>query len=169
MPREEIDQPPPQPAAATPLTLGDGALHPGRYNMAVVRKAIREGYPITDAIRQLIVNQMALVVGRSDSEKNRIAASKVLVTADDQNKKRAELALRAEVFETDVETGNRRNTVNVNITLEATQQQAELASLAAEIRAGRVFESVPPISAIGNSRADGETVDPGPSRGDGDH
>lgn len=169
MPRDEIDKPPQPDAATSPLTLGDGALHPGRYNMAVVRKAIREGYPITEGIRQLVTSQMALVVGRSESEKNRIAAAKVLVTADAQNVKRAELALRTESLELDIELGNRKSTVNVNITLEATQQQAELASLAAEIRAGRVFESVPPVPAIGDSRADGETVDTGPARGDGDH
>lgn len=174
MPRDEIDKPPLPPAttAATtppPLTIGDGALHPGRYNMAVVRKAIREGYPITDAIRQLVINQMALVVGRSDSEKNRIAASKVIVTADDQNKKRAELALRAEVFETDVDNGTNRSTVNVNITLEASKQQAELAALAAEIRSGRVVEGLFTTREAIDRGANGEAIDPSTQGSDGDH
>lgn len=163
MPRDEVDKPPPPP----PPTIGDGALHPGRYNMAVVRKAIKENYPITDAIRQLVTSQMALVVGRSQSEKSRIAAAKVLVTADAQNVKRAELALRTESFETDVENGFSRNTVNVNITLEATQQQAELAALAAEIRAGRVVEGLFTQREVIDCGADGAPRDSGTQGQDG--
>lgn len=71
--------------------LGDGELHPGKYNMAIARKAIREKWPITDQIRQLVINQMALVVGKSEDERNRIAASKVLVAADSVNTRREEI------------------------------------------------------------------------------
>ena len=63
-------------------------MHPGRYNMALVRRAIREDWPIPPAVRAMVVNQMALVVGRGEDERNRIAASKVLVAADAVNAKR---------------------------------------------------------------------------------
>ena len=68
--------------------LGDGLLHAGKGNMALVRFAIRAGWPISDEIRQQVVDQMALIVGQSEDERNRIAASKVLVAADSVNARR---------------------------------------------------------------------------------
>lgn len=85
--------------------LGDGAMRPGKYNMALVRRAIREDWPIPPDIRKAIVEQMAAVVTSEirivytdkdeDIEdavdaavRNKIAAAKVLVAADSVNAKR---------------------------------------------------------------------------------
>ena len=57
-------------------------------DLALIRTAIRNEYPITDDVRKLIVNQMALIVGRDDSAKMRVAAARVLVAADSVNVKR---------------------------------------------------------------------------------
>lgn len=70
--------------------LGDGELHPGKYNMALVRRAIKNNWPLSPEIRQLVVSQMALVVGKSEDERNKIGAAKVLVAADNVNAKREE-------------------------------------------------------------------------------
>lgn len=68
--------------------LGDGELNAGKYNMRLVRRAILNGWPIPDEIRQLVVNQMALIVGKSPTEKNQIGAAKVLIAADSVNARR---------------------------------------------------------------------------------
>lgn len=129
----------------------------GKGNIKLLERAVE--WPITRTLREKILRRMGKLID-SDNEKVAVAASRVVVAADNVNVRREGNAISAE---------KPGNSVNVNITLEATQQQAELASLAAEIRAGRVFESVPPIPAIGDSRADGETIDPGPARSDGNH
>ena len=84
--------------------LGDGATHAGKYNMAIVRRAIKGGWPISDEIRQLVTNQMALIVGKSETERDRVAAAKVLVAADSIN-------ARLEV----ADIGNETKQVDVNI------------------------------------------------------
>lgn len=68
--------------------LGDGALHPGKYNMALVRRAIRNDYPISPEIRKALVEQMHLVMECSDDQRNQIGAAKVLIFADAINAKR---------------------------------------------------------------------------------
>lgn len=85
--------------------LGDGALRPGKYNMALVRRAIREDWPIPSDLRKALVEQMGAVltsqievVYAMDSEdreeivdsavRNKIAAAKVLIAADAVNAKR---------------------------------------------------------------------------------
>lgn len=72
----------------TPGILGDGSLHPGKYNMALARRAIKAGWPISDEVKKLVVDQMAEVVGSSDDERNRIGAARVLVAADGVNARR---------------------------------------------------------------------------------
>jgi hypothetical protein len=67
------------------LVLGDGGLHPGKGNMALVRRAIRDGWPIPAEVRQSVVTQLAGVVAGSEDERNKIAASKVLVSASAVN------------------------------------------------------------------------------------
>ena len=64
--------------------------------IVLVRRAIRNDWPLTDAMRQLVVNQMALVVGRSEDNRAKVAAAKVLVAADSINAKREADDLRAE-------------------------------------------------------------------------
>lgn len=62
--------------------------HHSRATAAMVGKAIKNDWPIPPNIRQLVVSQMALIVGKSEDERNRIAASKVLVAADAVNARR---------------------------------------------------------------------------------
>lgn len=65
--------------------------HHLKADAAMVRRAIREDWPLTPEIRRMIVSQMALVAGRSGDERNRIAAAKVLVAADSVNVRREAL------------------------------------------------------------------------------
>lgn len=77
-----------QPAADAPATaqtagvLGDGALHPGKGNLRLLARAIRERWPISEDVRARVVNQMSKVVDGSPEERNVIAAARVLVQAD---------------------------------------------------------------------------------------
>ena len=84
--------------------LGDGETHAGKYNMAIVRRAINGGWPISDEIRELVVRQMGIIVSQSDNERNRVAAAKTLVAADGIN-------ARLEV----ADIGNDTKQVDVNI------------------------------------------------------
>lgn len=68
--------------------LGDGALHPGKYNMALMRRAIKGKWPITKEIRQKVIDQMVLVVDCAESDRDKIGAAKVIVSADGMNAKR---------------------------------------------------------------------------------
>lgn len=60
-------------------------------DLVMIRSAIKNEYPISDAVRKLIVNQMALIIGRDESSKMRVAASRVLIAADAVNAKREAL------------------------------------------------------------------------------
>ena len=64
--------------------LGGGA----RSDARMVERAIREKWPITDEIRQLATQQMAITVGRSESERARVAAARVLAQFDRVNVQR---------------------------------------------------------------------------------
>lgn len=69
-------------SGATSGPLGDGDLHPGKYNMRLIRRAIKNGWNVPEEYKAAVVEQMAKVATESDDERNRIAASKVLVAAD---------------------------------------------------------------------------------------
>jgi hypothetical protein len=86
--------------------LGDGGLHPGKYNMKMAAKAIKEGWPITPAMKQLLINQMILVVGKSPNNRDKTAAARVIISADAINARREQTAQEAE-------TGG--NTFNLNV------------------------------------------------------
>lgn len=62
--------------------LGDGALKAGRYNLALVRRAIRGGWNVPDRVKKLVVEQMESIVQGSDDPRNVIGASRVLLSAD---------------------------------------------------------------------------------------
>lgn len=68
--------------------LGDGALHPGKYNMALVRSAIRKGYPIPDELKKKLIDQMDLVLGDAEDARDKIGAAKVIIAADMVNVRR---------------------------------------------------------------------------------
>lgn len=101
--------------------IGDGALHPGKYNMAMIRRAIENGWPVKPEIRQLVTNQMALVVGKSDNERNKIAAARVLVAADGVNVRRE--AIDAADERPNIDTVNVQ--VNVGQNIERAQDDPE--------------------------------------------
>lgn len=100
--------------------LGDGEMRPGRYNMALVRRAIKNGWNVPEKYKEGIVTQMAKVVFGSEDERNKIAASKVLLEADkaDQAFQMGKENEEAESVSITVNTGQQ-----INITT-ATVQQA---------------------------------------------
>lgn len=78
-------------------------------DIAVVRRAIRDDWPISPAMRQLIANQMALIVGRGESDtRSKVAAARVLVAADSVNAKR-------EAMDINAERGISQTNVSVNV------------------------------------------------------
>lgn len=66
-----------------------------RADIRMVLAAINNGYPISEEMRRMLVTQMALIVGRSGDERNKIGAAKVLLAADMVNVARERLALDA--------------------------------------------------------------------------
>jgi hypothetical protein len=93
--------------------LGDGALHPGKYNMRLIGRAIREGWKISQKRKAMIVSQMAAVVERSEEERNQIGAARVLVAADGVNVKREALE----------QASDNPSTTQVNVAVGVTVQQ----------------------------------------------
>lgn len=114
--------------------LGDGAHCPGNGNLVMVRKAIREGWPIEDEDRAAVIQQMRKVL-ESGTERARAAAAKVLVACDASNIKRAELELK--VDERDNPQAKRHEVLTVNIELTAEERekhrQAALEALTAKL------------------------------------
>lgn len=96
----ETDTPPEPPQSRG--VLGDGGEHAGRYNMALVRRAIRNDWPIPDELRKLVTAQMGVVLQDDKiSRRAKIAASKVILTADQVNVRREVIdvqAVRAEMM-----------------------------------------------------------------------
>ena len=76
--------------------LGDGFLHAGKYNMRLVGRAIREDWPIPPELRAMLVEQMGKIVDKGKNNRDKIAASKVLVSADTVNVKREALDIQAD-------------------------------------------------------------------------
>jgi hypothetical protein len=80
----------PQPApdakpVESEVMFGDGGLHAGKGNMALLRRAYRERWPMTDERRAMLLDQMFGIVEKSPDPRNKIAAAKVIVTADSIN------------------------------------------------------------------------------------
>jgi hypothetical protein len=73
--------------------LGGGASRPGRANLRLIRRAIREDWPIPDEKRQALVEHLEAVVGH-ENERSSIAAAWGILEADRAN-------LRAEDPEAD--------------------------------------------------------------------
>lgn len=62
-----------------------------RSDLRMIRAAIKNEYPINEAVRKLIVSKLSLIVGRSPDERQQVAAARVLVAADAVNVKREQL------------------------------------------------------------------------------
>jgi putative ribosome biogenesis GTPase RsgA len=145
----------------------DDPENPSKETLAMVRRAILEGWPIDPRIRQMVVNQAAIIAATATKERDRTSAMKVLVAADAQNLKRADLAIKLDNHENPHDARDIATSLNINITVEAAQQQAELAAIAEEIRTRRVVEAVHVRPAgIGHS-ADGGASETGSQGSDG--
>lgn len=98
---------------------GDGGLHAGKYNMALIRRAIRAGWPISDRMKKLICDQMVKIVGKGRIIRNQIAAARVLVAADNVNVRREAVhdatEARREEWLTKEEAGPTKVNVNVAV------------------------------------------------------
>lgn len=129
----------------------------GKGNIKLLERAVE--WPISPELREKILRRMGKLV-ESKNEKIAVAASRVVVAADNVNVRREGNAIHAEKLGT---------SVNVNITLEASKQQAELAALAAEIRSGRVVEGLFTTREAIDCGANGEAIDPSTQGSDGDH
>jgi hypothetical protein len=71
---------------------GEESAHHGRGTMAMVRRAIREEWPISPATKAAVVEQMDRIVRRTRNNRDKIAAAKVLVAADGVNVRREAVA-----------------------------------------------------------------------------
>lgn len=69
--------------------LRDG--HHARETAAMVERAIREGWPVSDDVRKKVVEEMAKLL-RSRVARHKLSAAKVLIQADSVNAKREDTA-----------------------------------------------------------------------------
>lgn len=67
---------------------GEPALTPTRNTAALVRRAIREDWPIKPHVREAVMNQMAIIALNGATHRDKVAAAKTLVAADAVNAKR---------------------------------------------------------------------------------
>lgn len=129
-----------------------------RSDSKMIERAVKHKWPIKNSLRRAIVEKMEAAVNEG-CPKTQIAAARVIIAADKLNIHRETAAESKE---------NSGTNINVNITVEAAQQQAELAAIAEEIRARRVVEAVHVRPAgIGHS-ADGGASETGSQGSDGD-
>ena len=74
-------------AAGPPLfrgVLGGGCARPGKANLRLIRRAIREGWDIPDNKRQALMEHLSGVVGQGRA-RNTLAAVRCLIEADRVN------------------------------------------------------------------------------------
>ncbi len=74
--------------------LGDGLSRAGRGNLKLLERAIREDWPISKNVRHKLTYQMSVILD-SDSERNKVAAARVLIAADNVNAKREAIDVAA--------------------------------------------------------------------------
>lgn len=61
-------------------------------DIKLLRRAIREDWPMSPEVRKMVMNQLAIVVGTSGEQtRSRVAAAKALIAADSVNVKREAL------------------------------------------------------------------------------
>lgn len=90
-----------------------------RTNVNMIRRAIRNDWPITPELREKVVTQMARIVDNGDYDRDRIAASKVLMAADSINAKRESMDLAAE------KTVDPSVQVNVGVSIQSALQSID--------------------------------------------
>jgi hypothetical protein len=75
---------------AFPLgVLGGGA---SRYNLGLVERALRNRFPVSDAIRELVVSQAVAIIRWAKNPRTQLAAMRVLLAADALNVRREAIA-----------------------------------------------------------------------------
>ena len=86
--------------ADVPVTVGSGGElldpHHERADVRLLERAIKERWPIDDKIRRLALGRVAVIAANSTQERNRIAATRVLVQMDQINAAREIAAARME-------------------------------------------------------------------------
>lgn len=85
-----------------------------RADARLLRKAVKEGWPISDELRQKVVDKLESLLD-SEQERNRIAATKVLVSADTVNVYRERI---------EKDQGTQTQTVNVQVNVANVLQSA---------------------------------------------
>lgn len=83
-----MDAMPIKPELVQTGVLGDGELRAGKGNMRLVQRAIRNGWPIPDKMKAMVVRQMGMIVRDAESARDKTAAARVLVAADSVNVRR---------------------------------------------------------------------------------
>jgi hypothetical protein len=73
--------------AAPPVSTGETEIQATRGDMALVKYAVRQRWPISDEVRKDLVSQMSSVMKNSQNDRDRVAAAKVIALADDINLK----------------------------------------------------------------------------------
>ena len=87
MKEEKPAESPPDASLDAPLfrgVLGGGCAHPGRANLRLIRRAIREGWNIPEAKRRALVEHLVGVC-HAGNARNTIAAVRCLIEADRAN------------------------------------------------------------------------------------
>lgn len=62
--------------------------HHERETAQMIRRAIRNKWPVRQDVKQLVIDRMAEIVRDSEQERNKIAAASVIVSADNVNARR---------------------------------------------------------------------------------
>jgi hypothetical protein len=96
MKEEKPAESPPDASLDAPLfrgVLGGGCAHPGRANLRLIRRAIREGWDISEAKRRALVEHLVGVC-EAGNDRNTIAAVRCLIEADCANVRAEALSLR---------------------------------------------------------------------------
>lgn len=85
-----------------------------KQDARMIQRAILNRWPINEEIRQKIVSQMSAIASHGESDRDRIGAARVLVSADSLNLQGEKLDLDREQFEHAKQTGS-QSAISVNI------------------------------------------------------
>lgn len=111
-----------------------------RQDLRMMEQAARNRWNVPKRLRRKILGRMETIIDNCPDEKYVIGAAKVVQAADTIDQRHDQM-----------ESGKKEANVNFTINVEITQQQAELAALAAEVRTQNVVDAVPERPAIEHS------------------
>lgn len=157
-----------EPDKAGPGMFGDGAARVGKGNMRLVRRAIGGRWNVPEEIKKLVVNQMAVVVGRSEKNEDKIGAARVLIAADLSDARREAADQRADFWQAEyyapdpapadpAPTGGVTINGNVNVINAGDGDRARLAALAERLGLGGVVAGPGPNGSAGHSGPNGSS------------